>query len=154
MVLEQYEALVARAQRPMRRWSGVAQSVKAHPAMSTARQGLGRRGEQLAAERLAALGFEIVARNFRCPAGEIDLVARLNGTWVFVEVRTRRGQRFGTPEDSITLRKRNHLIASAQHYLQIHQLEDVPWRIDAVAVGLSPRGHLQRVDVIENAVTG
>lgn len=122
--------------------------------MSGARQGLGRRGEQLAAERLAALGYQIVERNFRCPAGEIDLVARRDDTWVFVEVRTRRGERFGTPEESITPRKRSHLIASAQHYLQAHQLEAVPWRIDAVAVGLSPRGELLRVEVIENAVTG
>ena len=122
--------------------------------MSGARLGLGRRGEQLAADRLAALGYDIVARNFRCPAGEIDLVARQAGAWVFVEVRTRRGDRFGTPEESFTPRKRRHLIASAQHYLQAHHLEDVPWRIDAVAVGLSPRGELLRVEVIENAVTG
>ncbi len=122
--------------------------------MSSPRQGLGRRGEQLAADRLAALGYEIVERNFRCPAGEIDLVARWQDTWVFVEVKTRRGTRFGTPEESITPRKRAHLIASAQHYLQARDLQDVPWRIDAVAVGLSTAGELLRVDVIENAVTG
>jgi putative endonuclease len=122
--------------------------------MTGARQGLGRRGEQLAAERLATLGYQIVERNYRCSAGEIDLVARRGDTWVFIEVRTRRGDRFGTPEESITARKRSHLIASAQHYLQAHQLEAVAWRIDAVAVGLSPRGELLRVDVIENAVTG
>ena len=122
--------------------------------MTNARQGLGRRGEQLAADRLAALGYEIVERNFRCPAGEIDLVARWQDTWVFVEVKTRRGTRYGTPEEALTPRKRQHLIASAQHYLQARSLEDVPWRIDAVAVGLSTAGELLRVDVIENAVTG
>ncbi len=122
--------------------------------MSSPRQSLGRRGEQLAADRLAALGYQIVERNFRCPAGEIDLVARDQDTWVFVEVKTRRGARFGTPEDAITARKRAHLIASAQHYLQARDLRDVPWRIDAVAVGLSTAGELLRVDVIENAVTG
>ncbi len=115
---------------------------------------LGRRGEQLAAERLTALGYVIVERNFRCPAGEIDLVARWQDTWVFVEVRTRRGDRYGTPEESITARKRAHMIASAQHYLQARALEDVAWRIDAVAVGLSAAGEVLRVDVIENAVTG
>ena len=122
--------------------------------MSSPRQCLGRRGEQLAADRLAALGYQIIERNFRCPAGEIDLVARDQDTWVFVEVKTRRGARFGTPEDAITARKRAHLIASAQHYLQARDLRDVPWRIDAVAVGLSTAGELLRVDVIENAVTG
>lgn len=122
--------------------------------MTRARLGLGRTGEALAAEHLGALGFEIAARNYRCPAGEIDLVTRRSGTWVFVEVRTRRGRAFGTPEESVTPRKRAHLIAAAQDYLQEHALIDVPWRIDFVAVELSPQGQLLRVDVIENAVTG
>jgi putative endonuclease len=118
------------------------------------RQQLGRRGETLAAEKLTALGYALVARNYRCAAGEIDLVARQGEAWVFVEVRTRRGGQFGTPEDSITPRKRQHLVAAAQTYLQEHQLPDVPWRIDVVAVELSRRGELLRVDVIENAIQG
>ncbi len=122
--------------------------------MTRQRQQLGRRGEALAAEKLMALGYALVARNYRCAAGEIDLVARRGEAWVFVEVRTRRGGQFGTPEDSITSRKRKHLVAAAQTYLQEHQLADVPWRIDMVAVELSPRGELMRVDVIENAIQG
>jgi len=122
--------------------------------MTTPRQGLGRRGEALAEEKLTALGYTIVAHNYRRAAGEIDLVARQGEGWVFVEVRTRRGGKFGTPEESITPRKRQHLIAAAQTYLQEHQLADVPWRIDLVAVELSTRGDLLRVDVIENAVRG
>lgn len=122
--------------------------------MTTARQGLGRRGEALAAEKLNALGYEIVARNYRCAAGEIDLVARQGEVWVFVEVRARRGRRFGMPEESITPRKRRHLIAAAHTYLQENQLADVSWRIDLVAVELSARGLLLRVEVIENAVQG
>jgi putative endonuclease len=118
------------------------------------RQQLGRRGETLAAEKLAALGYSLVARNYRCAAGELDLIARAGEVWVFVEVRTRRGGQFGTPEDSITPRKQRHLIAAAQTYLQEHQLADAPWRIDVVAVEFSPRGELLRVDVIENAVQG
>jgi putative endonuclease len=122
--------------------------------VSRSRQGLGRRGESLAAEKLAALGYAVVARNYRCAAGEIDLIARHGETWVFVEVRARRGGKFGAPENSITPRKRRHLISAAQSYLQEHQLADVPWRIDVVAVELSPRGDLLRVDVIENAIQG
>ena len=108
--------------------------------MTQARRRLGQAGEQLAATHLAALGYEIVDRNYRCPAGEIDLGARLAGTWVFVEVRTRRGARFGTPEESITARKRAHIIASAQHYLQDHDALEADWRIDAVAIVLSNGG--------------
>jgi putative endonuclease len=122
--------------------------------MTDARVRLGRRGEELAANRLIDLGYAIVGRNYRCPHGELDLVARQGEVWVFVEVRTRRGDRFGTPEDSFTARKRAHLIAAAQHYLQAHDLAGVPWRIDAVAVELSTAGVLHRLDVIENAVSG
>ena len=122
--------------------------------MTQERRRLGQRGEQIAADRLAGLGYEIVERNYRCAAGEIDLVARHDGRWVFVEVRTRRGDRFGTPEESVTPRKQAHLIASAQHYLQAHDALDSDWRIDAVAVVLSAGGLIKRIDVIENAVTG
>lgn len=122
--------------------------------MTRARLSLGRLGERLAAERLAALGYEVVARNYRCPAGEIDLVTRQGEAWVFVEVRARRGRALGTPEESVTPRKRRRLIAAAQAYVQAQGLEAAPWRIDFVAVELSPRGELLRVDVIENAVTG
>ena len=122
--------------------------------MTQARRRLGQRGEQMAAERLAGLGYEIVERNYRCPAGEIDLVARQGGRWVFVEVRTRRGGRFGTPEESVTARKRAHIIASAQHYLQAHDALEADWRIDAVAIVLTLSGRVERLDVIENAVTG
>ena len=118
------------------------------------RQRLGQRGESVAAEKLATLGYEIVTRNYRCVSGEIDLIARHNATWVFVEVRTRRSENFGTPEESITPRKRAHLVASAQSYLQEKQLMDVAWRIDVVAVEFSRPGKLLRVDVIENAVQG
>lgn len=122
--------------------------------MSDARVSVGRRGEALAAERLQELGYEVVGRNYRCAHGEIDLIARQGEGWVFVEVRTRRGERFGPPEASITPRKRAHMVAAAQHYLQANDLIDVPWRIDLVAVDLGPAGRARRVEVIENAVTG
>lgn len=122
--------------------------------MTQARLSLGRRGEALAAERLAALGYALVERNYRCAAGEIDLVARRGEAWVFVEVRARRGRSHGTPEESLTPRKRRHLLAAAQTYVQANALDGAAWRIDFVAVEFSPQGELQRVDVIENAVTG
>ena len=122
--------------------------------MAKTRVDLGRRGERLAEQKLAAAGYAIVARNYRCAAGEVDLIARQAGTLVFVEVRTRRGAAFGTPEESITPRKRKHLIATAQTYLQENELTEAAWRIDVVAVELSARGELQRVDLIENAIQG
>jgi putative endonuclease len=120
--------------------------------MTRTRVSLGRRGEQLAEQKLAASGYAILARNYRCRAGEIDLIARHSETLVFVEVRTRRGDAFGLPEASLTPRKRQHLIAAAESYLQAQQLAEVAWRIDVVAVELSSQGDLLRVDVIENAI--
>ena len=120
--------------------------------MTRTRVSLGRRGEQLAEQKLTASGYAVLARNYRCPSGEIDLIARCGETLVFVEVRTRRGEAFGLPEGSLTRRKRQHLIAAAQTYLQANGLADAAWRIDVVAVELSPQGELLRVDVIENAI--
>jgi putative endonuclease len=120
--------------------------------MTKGRQALGRRGEQLAADKLLGLGYNLIARNYRCQAGEIDLIGRLDEQWVFVEVRTRRGRKFGTPEESITARKKAHLIAAAQTYLQENEISDAQWRIDLVAVEFSTRGDLLRIEILENAV--
>ncbi len=123
-------------------------------AMSDPRRGLGRRGEELAARELTRRGYRLRARNWRCAAGEVDIVAE-QGEWlVFVEVRTRRGNRFGSPEASITPAKQARLIQVAEAYLDAHHLSDVAWRIDVVAVEMSPQGKLLRIEVYENAVTG
>jgi len=122
-----------------------------HPA--DARRGLGALGEELAARRLAAAGYDIVTRNWRCQAGELDLVARQGDCLVLVEVRTRRGKALGPPEESITPSKQTRLAALAEAYVQA---VDWPgdWRIDVVAVELGRDGRLLRVDHYENAVTG
>lgn len=121
---------------------------------SRARRRLGAAGEELAARELARRGYVIRERNWRCAAGEVDLVAELDGALVFVEVKTRRGNQFGAPEESITSAKRTHLIAAAQTYLQEHQWQDCAWRIDVVAIELGPQGRLRRIEVIESAVEG
>ncbi len=120
--------------------------------MKATRKRLGDAGEEIAARELARRGYVVRERNWRCPAGELDLVAEQDGALVFVEVRTRRGDRYGTPEESITPAKRAHLIAAAQSYLQEHDLHQCDWRIDVVAVQMSERGDLLRVDVVENAI--
>jgi putative endonuclease len=83
----------------------------------TARQGLGRTGERLAAEALLSKGYSILERNFRCRQGEIDLVAEDEQDIIFVEVKARRGISFGLPEDALTLRKRRKLLEVASYYL-------------------------------------
>ena len=120
--------------------------------MSDARRMLGQHGETLAAQRLQSLGYFLRERNWRCPVGELDIVAEKEGVLVFVEVRTRRGDRFGTPEESITPTKRAKLLEVAQTYLEEHAAEDCNWRIDVVAVEIGPRGEVIRLDIIENAI--
>ncbi len=122
--------------------------------MSNNRVGLGRRGEELAAGELARQGYEIVARNWRCQAGEVDIVARHGEVWAFVEVRTRRGTACGTPEESLTPAKQARMVTVAEHYLAEHDLGEVAWRLDLVAVELDRAGRLVRLEVLENVVEG
>jgi len=118
-----------------------------------ARRGLGALGEELAARQLSVAGYEIVTRNWRCQTGELDLVARQGECLVLVEVRTRRGQALGPPEESITPAKQARLITLAEAYVQAVEWPG-DWRIDVVAVELDQVGRLLRVDHYENAVTG
>ena len=113
---------------------------------------LGRRGEDIAVGHLQRRGYVTVTRNWRCPAGEIDIVAREGETLAFVEVRTRRGERFGTPEESITPDKQAKLVTLAETYLQEQDLADVAWRIDVVGIVLGQLGEVRRVNLIRNAV--
>ena len=116
------------------------------------RRGLGRWGENFAAEHLAAAGYTILARNWRCRGGEIDLVARDGDDVVFVEVKTRRGQGYGAPEEALTPHKAQKLLQLGRQYVSDHDLEDASWRIDLVAVELDARGRLLRCEHIPHAV--
>ena len=115
---------------------------------------LGRRGEEIAVAYLQRQGYRVMARNWRCPAGELDIVAREGETLAFVEVRTRRGDRFGTPEESITPTKQAKLVELAQTYLQENGLTDQNWRIDVVAVEMDRGSGVKRVNLIRNAILG
>ncbi len=116
--------------------------------MTRARIGLGQRGEELAARAVTQHGYRILARNWRCPMGEADLIAQRADELTFFEVRTRRGTRAGTPEESLTPRKRAHMEAVARHYLAEHLPEaDPTWHLGFVAVELDAQGHLLRVTI-------
>jgi putative endonuclease len=114
---------------------------------------VGARGEKLAAEFLKKRGYKILKRNFRCREGEIDIIAQQGGCLVFVEVRTKKGSGFGTPEESVTLSKREKLISLANAYLQACDNPPASWRIDVVAVELTPDNKVSRLEHIENAVS-
>ena len=122
--------------------------------MSTARVQLGRQGEKLARRHLEQAGYRILDANYRCPWGEIDLVAQDGTELVFVEVRTRRAAGYGTPQESITAEKREHLQAAAQDYLQKRRPEpaqsEIPWRIDLISVRFDRNAEQGRPPLLEH----
>lgn len=115
-------------------------------------QQVGREGEQAAAAYLESLGYRILARNVRYRAGEIDLVATENGFLVFVEVKTRRGSRFGSPAEAVTAEKQRRLVRLAGIYLAHRGGNPPPCRFDVVAVEPGPDGKL-RCRLIKGAFT-
>jgi putative endonuclease len=84
--------------------------------------------------------LRIIDRNYRSRYGEIDLIAEEGETLVFVEVKARRGTAYGTPEESVTARKRDRLVLTAQTYLAERGLEQRDWRIDVVGISLQADG--------------
>lgn len=105
----------------------------------TRSQRIGQWGETAAARYLEGRGFQIIARNVRTPYGEIDLIACLAESLVFVEVKTRTSLSYGYPEVSVTPRKLEHMIAAAQSYVEDHpELAGQTWQIDVIAVQRQP----------------
>jgi putative endonuclease len=113
-------------------------------------QRIGRWGEQVAAGYLSRLGAEIVNRNVRTPYGEIDIVARQGDITLFVEVKTRSSDKMGLPEESITPRKRQHMVAAAEHYAMENEIDH--WQLDLVSVEGKP-GSEPKITHFENAIT-
>jgi len=115
------------------------------------RKALGEFGEKMAREYLKKKGYHILETNFRCREGEIDVVAQDKDYLVFVEVRTRTGSDFGTPEESLTVAKKDRLVSLALAYLQTHRGLPSLFRFDVVAVELDQKGRVSRLELIQNA---
>lgn len=113
------------------------------------RQKIGQAHEALAERYLLKKGMAIRARNYRCKAGEIDLIAEDRGTLVFVEVRYRGRSSLVSSEESVTATKQRRLIRAAQHYL-LRSRQDQPCRFDVLAINRSLSGRLS-IHWIDNA---
>ncbi|MDQ7024761.1 MAG: YraN family protein [Anaerolineae bacterium] len=107
--------------------------------MST-KKSLGEYGERLAAQFLAQQGYDIVDRNWHCRYGEVDIVARLDNIWAFIEVKTRRSANTESAFTGITPQKQQKFIKTVHLYLSEHNLHDMIWRIDAIAVAIPHSG--------------
>jgi putative endonuclease len=117
--------------------------------MLNKRQRLGQSGEEIATKFLKKNGYKIVKRNYRSRLGEIDIIAMDGSCLVFIEVKTRSGNLFGSPADAVTVKKQRQISKAALCYLSEKQLHDDPARFDVVSILF--RGEDHQIDLIQNA---
>ena len=124
--------------------------------MSRGNRRLGEWGERQARLHLEGKGYVMLAANFRCRAGEIDIVAEQGDQLVFVEVKARRGDAYGTAEESISPARAERLAEVAEEFLRAGRGGDftsgTQWRIDLLCLNMDRRGRLLSINHIENAV--
>ena len=110
---------------------------------------IGKEGEKIAAAFLKKNGYRIIEINFRCPIGEIDIIAKEKKDLVFVEVKTRKSMELGYPEQAVGIRKQKKMSQLALWYLQKRKIVDTNARFDVVAITLIPEK--SEVKLIKNA---
>ena len=110
---------------------------------------LGKEGERVAELYLKHKGYKLVERNYRCSAGELDLIVLERRVVVFVEVKTRSGHGFGSPLEAVEFHKQRKMIQAAQYFLSEKRLHQRDARFDVV--GISWPGREPVVEHIENA---
>ena len=110
---------------------------------------IGSRGEDAAADAYRRRGYRIVARNWRCALGELDLIVERRGVLVFCEVKSRRDTDFGGGYEAVTWKKRAKVRALAQAFLQGSASHPLAIRFDVASVAL--RGSRSTVEVFEDA---
>ena len=117
--------------------------------MPEPRHVVGKAGEEAAVQYLCQQGYQILERNYRCRFGEIDLIARDGRTLAFIEVKTRRSQKFGPAAAAVTLAKQRHLVKASQVYL-IQQRKAYEFcRFDVVTIELEAQK--PRIELIKDA---
>jgi len=121
--------------------------------MSDLKKVLGKRAEDVAVAFLRDKGLQIEKRNFRNRLGEIDIITKEGDVFVFVEVKSKSGEGYGSPEEMVGANKQRHIIRTAESYLYLTGNEDSDWRIDVLSIRPKSRSE-QDFDVkwIKNAV--
>ncbi|HVO67560.1 MAG TPA: YraN family protein [Syntrophales bacterium] len=109
----------------------------------------GKRGEDIAVAYLKKAGYRIVERNYKCPFGEIDIVAKDGNTVVFVEVKSRKSEEFGDPQVAVGLEKQKKISKISLKYLEEKHLYPCNARFDVVAIKMLPSGN--KIELIQNA---
>ena len=117
--------------------------------MTRERLELGKQGEDLALKKIQGLGYKCLCRNYRCPLGEVDLVAKDGETLVFLEIKTRKGRSLGYAKEAVDARKRRQLSKVALAYMKANGCCDVKSRFDVVAISFQGVG--KEIEVVQNA---
>ncbi|MDO8486518.1 MAG: YraN family protein [Candidatus Staskawiczbacteria bacterium] len=113
---------------------------------------IGKIGEEIAKRFLEKQGYKIIEQNYKTKYAEIDLVARNKENLIFVEVRTKVGDKFGTPEETINKKKIKKLWGNAMAYSAFKRWKG-PLRIDAVCIILKPDYNVERLNHYENIIS-
>ena len=117
--------------------------------MTQARLELGRYGEDLAYKRIKRLGYRKIIRNYRCPLGEVDLIANDGDTLVFIEIKTRRGKPTGYAKEAVNARKQRQLSKVALSYMKSNNCSDAKARFDVIAISI--KDDKPEIEVVKNA---
>lgn len=115
---------------------------------------IGNAGEEAAVKALKKQKYKIIERNYRTKMGEIDIIAKDGEYTVFVEVRLRKSNNFGTPADTIDERKQQKIIKTAQHYAVKNDIYDTPMRFDAVLINAKVKDNKladEKIEIIKDA---
>jgi putative endonuclease len=117
--------------------------------MTMERLDLGKKGEDLALKKIKHLGYKFIARNFRCPLGEIDIIAKDEDCLVFLEIKTRKGSSTGYAKEAVDMRKRRQISKAALTYMKDNDCCDIKSRFDVVAISMND-DH-EDIEIIKNA---
>ena len=113
---------------------------------------LGDWGEQIAVDYLISNNIKVIGQNIRTSYGEIDILGQKDGIIIFFEVKTRRTEEFGNPEDAVNYKKREHMRNSALDFMQSNPDLEMDWRIDVIAIFVGGKDKFQ-IRWVKNAIT-
>ncbi len=111
---------------------------------------VGKLGEDIAVKFLQKRRMKILQRNYRTPFGEIDIIARKGSVLHFVEVKTRRSEKFGKPFEAVDKRKLMHIKRSAEYYLQKEGVDNKNFDVEVDVISILMKGEEEKIEFIEN----
>ncbi len=106
---------------------------------------LGKNGEEDATEYLKKNGYTIIERNFKCKQGEIDIIAKYDEEYIFIEVKTRQNTKYGRAIDAVNRPKQKHIYYASEFYIYTHKLENKYIRFDIIEVYKNRGKHINHV---------